>query len=366
MSGRFFAAGATAARALPRAALFIMALQLSPTPAWAQDAIAGGPPWFSDSKGCRHFDAEAGPSFSLEWSGACVNGLADGTGQRQWSVGGKPIVSFVGPVKAGRAEGQGILRLPGGGVYEGDFKDGLRQGHAVLRGGNGFIYEGDFVGGKPSGAGKARFGNGDSYEGGYRAGYMDGEGQYRWAQGDVYQGQFSASRPAGQGELRFTRGGVYRGDFVAGRAQGKGVALSPEGNRYTGEFLDGLPTGQGVITTAAGEVKNPPLAVALLSEFSFAFPSTAVYVRPGNASMFCTKMSRPAIPLLNWTGQARYLAQATIRGGRVVSIKLQTLVDPKNEHVNASLTDAITRVLHEGYECPGDHVIEQEFQFKFE
>ncbi len=84
------------------------------------------------------------------------------------------------------------------------------------------------------------------------------------------------------------------------------------------------------------------------------------------AGMVCTKMGKPEVPSVNWSGEALYKAVATVKAGRVTSVEITPLRGGVDRKAQRAMTQAITQTLQDTYECPGDHVFEQEFQFKIE
>jgi protein TonB len=84
------------------------------------------------------------------------------------------------------------------------------------------------------------------------------------------------------------------------------------------------------------------------------------------AAMVCTKMGKPEMPSVNWSGEALYKAVATVKNGRVTSVEFTSLRGGVDRKAARALTQAIQQTLLDTYECPGDHVFEQEFQFKIE
>ena len=84
------------------------------------------------------------------------------------------------------------------------------------------------------------------------------------------------------------------------------------------------------------------------------------------AAMVCTKMGKPEMPSVNWSGEALYKAVATVKSGRVVAVEITSLRGGVDRKAQRALTQAIQQTLQDTYECPGDHVFEQEFQFKIE
>lgn len=84
------------------------------------------------------------------------------------------------------------------------------------------------------------------------------------------------------------------------------------------------------------------------------------------AGMVCTKMGKPDMPSVNWSGEALYKAVATVKAGRVTAVEITSLRGGVDRKAQRALTQAIEATLRDTYECPGDHVFEQEFQFKIE
>uniref|UniRef100_UPI0018E9FA2E hypothetical protein n=1 Tax=Pelomonas sp. KK5 TaxID=1855730 RepID=UPI0018E9FA2E len=93
-------------------------------------------------------------------------------------------------------------------------------------------------------------------------------------------------------------------------------------------------------------------------------PPAAAPAGPVKAAMVCTKMGRPEAPSLNWSGEAAYKVTATVKAGRVVGIEAQPLRSGVDRKAQRALVGAIESTLRDTYECPGDHVFEQEFVFK--
>ncbi len=95
-------------------------------------------------------------------------------------------------------------------------------------------------------------------------------------------------------------------------------------------------------------------------------PAPAPTQRPRQALGNCTKMGKPDMPALNWSGQASYKATFTVKGGKVTEISLATLRGANDRKADRALKNAITAALTESYECPGDLILEQEFVFNME
>ncbi|HEY1128130.1 MAG TPA: ABC transporter substrate-binding protein [Roseateles sp.] len=97
-----------------------------------------------------------------------------------------------------------------------------------------------------------------------------------------------------------------------------------------------------------------------------AAPAPAPRPAKVTAGMVCTKMGKPEMPSVNWSGEALYKAVATVKAGRVTAVEITSLRGGVDRKAQRALVQAIEATLRETYECPGDHVFEQEFQFKIE
>jgi len=95
-------------------------------------------------------------------------------------------------------------------------------------------------------------------------------------------------------------------------------------------------------------------------------PAIAALPAVTSAAMVCTKMGKPELPVLAWTGEALFRAVATVQAGRVVSTEIQSLRGGLDAKTRRSLHAAIDGALRDSYECPGDHRFEQEFRFRVE
>ena len=98
-------------------------------------------------------------------------------------------------------------------------------------------------------------------------------------------------------------------------------------------------------------------------------PAPAPVAKPTKitAAMVCTKMGKPEMPAItSWSGEALYKAVATVKSGRVTSVEVTPLRGGVDRKAQRAMVSAITQTLQDTYECPGDHVFEQEFQFRIE
>lgn len=78
-------------------------------------------------------------------------------------------------------------------------------------------------------------------------------------------------------------------------------------------------------------------------------------------TLVCTRMGKPELPAVNWTGEAVLKAVATVRGGRVVSADVKVISGSVDPRTRRALQAAVSSTLQDSYECPGNHLFEQEF-----
>jgi hypothetical protein len=121
-----------------------------PLLAWAQAPPVGMSGWTVDVRsGCSlKIDAPVAGG-EVNWTGACVNGLA---------------------------EGSGVLTTTTGNRYEGRFRMGMREGHGVMTYLNGNRFEGEWRANKPNGIGTYNQA-GHLFTGVWKNGCFDHKGQ---------------------------------------------------------------------------------------------------------------------------------------------------------------------------------------------
>jgi hypothetical protein len=160
---------------------------------------------------CLVWDPLPQPDETITWSGACVNGEADGQGTE---------------VSRYRVDGEWKEER-----YTGSMRRGRLYGHGTLTYDNGDRYEGEFV--------QSR---------------RVGQGRYTYANGDYYEGDFRNDKRTGHGRFTYLQGGHYEGGFVDGLFDGAGTFSFPDGARYEGIFRGGMANGLGTLTGSSGDV----------------------------------------------------------------------------------------------------------------
>lgn len=342
--------------------------------------------WIADARGCKMVNPRQIPNEAIDWSGACHDGFAEGKGQLRRTTNGQPFSTYDGEMKAGRYSGHGVLTTASGIRYEGSFLDGLYAGQGSLDYPSGSSYRGEFVAGRFEGAcklswasgnqydgecksgrlegtGKIQFANGDRYAGAMHAGWPSGQGRYTWSRGDSYEGAFLAGKPVGTGEYRFADGSHYEGSFSDGLPSGRGRLELVDGLGYEGNFESGNPTTPGAFFKVGGVSPEDSLQQRMRLTLPYAKPqSLDAFRQYTSVGMVCRVMTRPQLPVVNWKGQALYKMVATVRNGSVVAMEVTSLragVDPTAQRELIASIERATKT----YDCPGNHVFEQEFQF---
>jgi len=162
--------------------------------------------WIEDGKtGCKIRNPAPQPRESVTWSGACPNGIAEGTGVLQWFDDDRPTDRYEGEMRDGWENGRGIATSNViADRYEGDWRDGWRHGQGIYS-----------------------FDNGDRYEGEWFEGMRTGRGTMVWADSSRYEGQWLDSKPNGQGTYTDTGDAVYAGTWSSGcfREDGRKMAV---------------------------------------------------------------------------------------------------------------------------------------------
>jgi protein TonB len=121
-----------------------------------------------------------------------------------------------------------------------------------------------------------------------------------------------------------------------------------------------------VVMQAPTSSVPPPTTTVAATPPPAAAPAPAPRPAKITAGMVCTKMGKPEAPSVNWSGEALFKVTATVKAGRVASMEVQSLRSGVDRKAQRALIAAIQETLTNTYECPGDHVFEQEFQFRIE
>jgi len=178
----------------------------------ATSALAAGK-WqqVENRRGGAVWNANPKPNEAVTWTGECVNGRADGTGNQTWRFS----------------------------------KDGQwRESH----------YKGAMRKGKSNGHGVYVSASGAKYEGGWKDGKNHGIGIYMWANGNGNKGKWKEGKLTGRPSLFLASGDRYRGGWKKGEPHGRGISLGKRGSKYEGDWKDGKKHGRGTYLVPVHEL----------------------------------------------------------------------------------------------------------------
>ena len=168
--------------------------------------------------GCYIWQHSLLESSATTWSGACTDGLAEGTGTITGGFGERSYTA-TGQLQRGIPYGQWVKRDADGSVSEGPFVDGKRHGRWVKRNPDGYVQEGPFVNDKQHGHWVIRLSGSFVNEGPYVDGKPHGHWVTRYSDGSVYEGPFVDGKQHGQWVTRLSDGDVMEDTFVNGELQ---------------------------------------------------------------------------------------------------------------------------------------------------
>jgi hypothetical protein len=236
------------------------------------------------------------PDLEIEWSGGCVDGLADGTGKKTyiragvstlaWTARherGVPFGSWSGEFlqpgdrkqveirfdASGNVQPQQKVVFSSGAVYEGDTDSnasrtlGRPHGAGRMRYADGAVYQGEFVNGLREGSGTLVFPSVESpssevrYVGTFKANVADGRGTMEYKDGSRYEGGWVRGRRSGDGKLTQATGTTVEGNWADNHPVQATIRFAPAQSpgaavRYTGSFKDGKFSGHGTMDYANG------------------------------------------------------------------------------------------------------------------
>jgi hypothetical protein len=224
------------------------------------------------SRGCSVWLPDLQPGESVQWSGPCRNGTANGTGELLRKQGDNAVTLIRARFSEGRAEGPSNVTLPNGGHLETEFAGGVATA-GTIRFGDASVYQGAIRNYMPNGRGSRSWPRGPEYDGNWVDGVRSGEGrqqdylglysgQWRndkrngqgmlvYRDGGRYEGMWRDDRRSGQGRMSW-QGGVYEGEWRNDKRNGQGTETYRTGGRYTGQFVEDLPEGPGTLVNVDG------------------------------------------------------------------------------------------------------------------
>jgi hypothetical protein len=182
---------------------------------------------------------------TVQWTGACVNGKAEGPGVAIWQNAAGFRQRTEATFHAGLAEGRGIKQTGDNFRYEAEFHNGRMNGRCVLTKSD-LRIDGQCVDDQFNGPVKIVFTDGGHYEGDFKDGKFNGQGIFYRKDGTRFEGEWVNHSLNGKGRAVYANGASYEGDFVNGDMEGQGVYHFADGGVYEGEWHNGIPNGRGV------------------------------------------------------------------------------------------------------------------------
>ena len=204
-------------------------------------------------EGCRFYTGSKPGSYkTASWSGQCVNKLADGAGVLRAEVKKGAKVRFAGTMEKGHMNGHWSMRWSKGRKvlkYVGQIRDGVRNGQGILVSPKGTITIGEFARGYANGETTFLFKNGDIYRGNVMYNHFHGNGTLTRKNGTVLKGWFITNRLSGPATIRYPEKGTYKGYMDNDKFHGKGKRVYASGDHYDGQWYKGRRHGTGICFT---------------------------------------------------------------------------------------------------------------------
>ena len=208
--------------------------------------------------GCYVWNDYLIPDQTVNWTGECAAGRAQGEGTLKWVWGdGENTSESTGSLADGTKQGDWVERRSDGSVAkQGPYKEGKKHGHWVHRMGDGTVYEeGPYAKGKKHGHWVERTIDDDVWEGLYEEGKKHGNWVWRLANGTVWEGPYVEEKLQGHWVGRYKDGSVHEGTVVDGKRHGDWVERYADGQIHEGSYVEGEKDGQWVERWTDGAVK---------------------------------------------------------------------------------------------------------------
>lgn len=207
-------------------------------------AASGQENWLVDNKGCKVFNPYPRKREAVEWTGDCIDGVANGYGQLTWLLNGKKTNNvYTGIMINGRPEGKGkyetVTIIPQ--IFEGEFHNGeLSSGKIVSYFKNDtVIYVGDIKNWKANGIGVMHFSDRVWFKGTFKDDYFK-EGIYTEEKLDytIESANWKFNNPE-DGKITWSDGTIYEGEIKRFEPHGIGTVTYPDGISEYGIWKNG-------------------------------------------------------------------------------------------------------------------------------
>ena len=121
--------------------------------------------WVDCGNNAQLLDPYYSPGVTIKWDGPVKGGKANGQGVATKYVNGKFESKYEGTYRNGIREGKGTVTDMFGNVRTGNFVNGQLTGKGMLKNDDGIAYEGNFINYRMHGNGTLIWGNGSKFEG---------------------------------------------------------------------------------------------------------------------------------------------------------------------------------------------------------
>ncbi|WP_430814047.1 hypothetical protein [Carboxylicivirga sp. RSCT41] len=219
--------------------ILVILFSLMATVSFAQDS------WLIDKNGCKVYNPYPRKHESVEWTGECKDGTANGYGKLIWYLKGKKTNNvYTGFMKNGRPEGKGKYETQTKffkETFEGVFQNGELSFGTIYSYSKQDTtkYVGEITNWKANGHGVMSFSDGDWFKGEFKDNYfIDGvytvpslgykiessewkyystpKGTLTWGDGSVYIGELEVYLPHGNGMIVYPDGVIQKGKWRNG------------------------------------------------------------------------------------------------------------------------------------------------------
>ncbi|MEM9259171.1 MAG: caspase family protein [Bacteroidota bacterium] len=165
--------------------------------------------------------------------GTCVRGnCLDGKGIMRMPDG----TTYDGDFRKGKFNGFGVLKYRNGAIYVGNWRNSLQEGKGRMTEADGLSYFGMFHQGKRHGEGTVTFKNTNKITARWAFGKINGQANFTFANGDYYEGQMVGTQIAGEGAMQYVTGDRYIGQWQGNQRQGVGTMIFEDGTQLKGNW----------------------------------------------------------------------------------------------------------------------------------
>ncbi len=253
--------------------------------------------WINTKNNYRLFSVQN--EYSYEWSGEHFERYIIGSGDLN-IFNGDSLIKTVSlkNVLYGAINNDDIFEINKD-RYVGKLKDGLFNGNGVLIKENGDIYIGEFNNGKPNGLlnyyrnGKLRYSgnwesgvyngigiqyhkNGQTKEGTWVDGVISGKTKINYKNGEYY-GYLLNGKPNEQGFISFSNGSQYDGSWKDGHFSGQGTYINKKKDTISGKWNNGLLNGYAEVISKNSYCNGAFKQGKLNGDGYYIYPDSSVY-----------------------------------------------------------------------------------------